>query len=235
MTHLLSRTSITIDEAVSILLGRSTGPIDFEPINVARGAESDVPVFCLRDTLEDERDVLAGEYEMAKYEKLPEHVIAEKHAALQRQEAVMEQADQCLCAIQDELNKGEQSVLKLDRALSNPVYQFITLHSFNEWRKSSAGEQPGGVAATESGPASPKGTEKKEPRKRLRDQEDAILAEIGSQGLDPMALPPIRPGHAGVKADIRESLMNSPLFEGTTTFDKAWERLAKHDRIGYKT
>jgi hypothetical protein len=233
MTHLLSRTSITIDEAISILLGWSTGPIDFEPINVARGAESDVPVFCLRDRLEDERDVLAGEYDMAIHENLPAHVIAEKRAALQHQEEVIEEANQYLCAIQNELNKGEQSVLKLDMALSNPVYRFITLHSFNEWRKSSAGEQPGGVAATEAILASKKGPKKKEPR--LIQQQNAILEEIRKQGLDPMALPPIRPGHAGVKADIRESLKNSPLFEGTTTFDKAWERLAKLGRIDYKT
>jgi hypothetical protein len=231
MARLLSRTSITIDEAVSILLGWSAGPIDFEPMDVAEDAEADVPVFCLRDTLEDELEVLAGECDMAIHEKLPEQDISEKHAALRRQEAVIGKANLYLCAIKDELNKGEQSVLKLDRALSNPVYRFITLHSFNEWRKSSAG----GVAATEAILASKKGPKKKEPRTRLTQQGDAILAEIGSQGLDPMALPPIRPGHAGVKADIRESLKNSPLFEGTTTFDKAWERLAKHDRIGYKT
>ena len=40
MARLLSRTSITIDEAVSILLGRSTGPIDFEPMDVAEDAEA---------------------------------------------------------------------------------------------------------------------------------------------------------------------------------------------------
>jgi hypothetical protein len=172
---------------------------------------------------------------MAIHENLPAHVIAEKRAALQHQEEVIEEANQYLCAIQNELNKGEQSVLKLDRALSNPVYEFITLHSFNEWLNCSAGDQPGGVAATEAILASKKGPKKKEPRTRLIQQENAILEEIRKQGLDPMALPPIRPGHAGVKRDICESLKNSPLFEGTTTFDKAWERLAKHDRIGYKT
>jgi hypothetical protein len=164
---------------------------------------------------------------MAVHEKLPKQVISEKHAALKRQEAVIEQANRYLCAIQDELNKAEQSVLKLDRALSNPVYQFITLHSFDQWRTSWADDQPGGVASTESA--------KKEPRTRLRDQEDAILEEIRSQELDPMALPPFRSGHPGVKADIRESLKNSPLFEGTTTFDKAWERLLKDRCIAYES
>jgi hypothetical protein len=231
MARLLSRTSITIDEAVSILLGRSTGPIDFEPMDVAEDAEADVPVFCLRDTLEDELDVLAGECDMAIHERLPEHVIAEKRAALQHQEEVIGQANLYLCAIQNELNKGEQSVLKLDRALSNPVYQFITLHSFNEWLNCSAGDQPGGVAATEAILASKKGPKKKKPRTRLIQQENAILEEIRKQGLDPLAFPPHPSGRRGAKAAICEALKNSPLFEGSRVFDKAWERLRSQRHI----
>jgi hypothetical protein len=178
MTRLLSRTSITIDEAIYILLGRSTGPIEFEPIGESEDAEANAPVFCLFETLDDELEVLTGEYEIAKYEKRPADVIAEKLAALQHQEAVREQAYQHLCAFNDELNKGEQSVLKVDQTLSNAAYTFITLHSFNEWRKCSADSVEDAV--------------KEELRIRQRDQEEAILAEIRSRGMDPLALPPIR-------------------------------------------
>ena len=234
MTRLLSRTSITVDEAVYILLGRSTGPIEFEPMGESEDAEANVPIFFLQETLEDELEVITGEYELAKHEKRPADVIAEKLAALQDQETVIKQAYKHLCAINDELNKGEQSALKLDSALSNAASPFITLHSFNVWRETLASEQairgvPLGVS-----PASPEGMDKKGPRIKLRNQEDAIINEIQRQELDPLALPPTSPGHSGVKSAVRKALENSPLFKGSTTFDKAWERLRKQHLISEK-
>lgn len=234
MRRLLSRTSITIDEAVAILLGWSDGPIEFEFDDGDEEAEANCPVFCLRDILEEELDVLDGEYRLAKHEQQPDHVIAEKLAALQNQEATIERANRHLCAMEDEINKGEQSVLKVDRALSSAAYTYITLHSFNEWVKyqeSSAGERTDATGPAESRPAGADDAAKPKPRIRLREQEDAILAEIRKQGFDPMALPRDLPGKAGVKAAVRESLKGSPLFEGATTFDKAWERLVKDGRI----
>ena len=231
MTRLLSRTSITVDEAVYILLGRSTGPIDVEPIGVAEDTEADGPAFCLQDILEDELDVLEGEYDLAKYENEPEDVIAEKLAALQDQETVIKQAYLYRCEINDELNKGEQSALKLDSALSNAVYSFITLHSFNAWRETISSEQLGGGDEIDLNPASQEGIDKKGPRKKQRDQEDAILEQIQKLGLDPLALPPDRSGRDGVKKDVRVALKSAPLFQGSTIFDKAWERLRKQDRI----
>ena len=224
MTRLLSRTSITVDEAVYILLGRSTGPIEFEPTGESEDAETNAPAFCPFETLNDEIGVLVGEYEQAKYEKRPADVIAEKHAALQRQEAAWEEAHKHLCAINDELNKGEQSALRVDRALSNAAYTFITMHSFNEWVKSSADQ------STESTPLSSKGAKKK-PRTRMDDQEDAILAEIRRQDFDPKAFPPFSYDHPGAKAAVRQSLDGSPLFKGSTVFEKAWGRLRKKRHI----
>lgn len=231
MTRLLSRTSITIDEAISSLLGRSAGPIDYEPTEPTDEAADDTLVFCLREALEDELEVLAGEYELAKHEERSPEFIAEKQAAVEHQEAVIEQANLYLCAIQDELNRGEQSVLKVDSASSNAAYTFITLHSFNEWRKRLAGDESGGEEPTESVRVSSKVAEKKAPRKKQRDQEDAILEQILKLGLDPLALPPDRYGRDGVKKDVRVALKSAPLFQGSTIFDKAWERLRKQDRI----
>lgn len=231
MARLLSRTSITIDEAVSILLGRSTGPIDFEPMDGAEDAEANAPVFCLFETLEDELEVLTGEYEIAKYEKQPADVIAEKQAAVQHQEAVREQAYQHLCEINDELNKGEQSALKMDTALSNAACRFITLHSFNQWRASSAGEQPVAVLPTESVPPSTEGTEQKVVRDKGIRQGKAILAEIKKQGFDPKAMPPSHSGRRGVKAAVRAALKDPSLFKGSKMFDRAWQKLRNDDDI----
>ena len=226
VARLLSRTSITVDEAVSILLGRSTGPIDFGPIDDVGDNPDDVPTFDLREVLEDELEVLTGEHELAKYEKLPAYFIAEKAAAVQHHEELIEQANLYLCQIQDDLNKGEGSVLKVDRSLSNASYTFITLHSFNQWAKALAGP------LTESAPSSSE-LAKTKPRTRMKDQEDAILEEIRRQGFDPMALPPYSSGKRGVKSDIRDSLKDSPLFTAKTAFRNAWEDLADYNLIAY--
>ena len=233
MRRLLTRTSITEDEAVGNLLGLISGPIEFEPIDGAEDA-GDL-MYCLREDLEDKRDVLEGEYDLAKREKQSQQIIAEKLAVLQSQEAIISQANVYLCAIRDELNKGEGSVLKVDRALSNTAYTFITLHSFNEWGKSrggatSAGEQPGAVAPSESNKAPVQGATK-QPRDRHRKQEDAILEALRQQGFDPLALPKHSFRKAGAKAAVLRSLKKSPLFKGSTTFKHAWDRLRGDGRI----
>ena len=229
MTRLLSRTSITIDEAIYILLGRSTGPIEMYPLDTdCEEAWAERPSFHLDDHLEVDLDVLEGEYDRAKYEKQPEEVIAKISAAIKREEALIDQADLYRSAIEDELNKGEQSALRVDTKLSNAAYTFITLHSFNEWRKCSADQ------SNESAPLSSNGPDKKS-RKRMRDQRDAILEEIWRQGLDPQALPPYSPGKRGVKSDILESLANLELFAADTAFENAWEYLARYRVIRYAT
>ncbi|MBX7123868.1 MAG: hypothetical protein K1X42_17215 [Opitutaceae bacterium] len=191
-------------------------------------AEDNCPVYCLREDLEDEQEVLAGEYTMAKAENEPAPDIAKKLAALQEQEALIEQANEHLVAIRDEINKGEQSMLRVDRSLSNDVYTYITLHSFNEWRKvrqGAAGVQPG--APDELVPAAVKSEAKKAPRTKLLQQEDAILAELGERGIEPKDLPRETDGKPGIKAGVREALGKSPLFKGKRVFDKAWERVRK--------
>jgi hypothetical protein len=237
MRRLLSRTSITIDEAVAILLGRITGPIEFEPIDDGEEAEANSPGFDLQETLEDELDVLEGQYRLAIHQKQQAHVIAEKLAALQKKEEEIAQANVHLSAINDELNKGRSSKLKVDRALSNPAYTYITLHSFKEWvkRRGMQGERPGAAAPVGSPPAGPGEVTKPKDRTRLRQQEEAILDEIRRQGFDPMALPRQPPGKPGLKAAVHEALRKSPLFEGKTTFRKAWESLRRYRLIVEKT
>jgi hypothetical protein len=70
-----------------------------------------------------------------------------------------------------------------------------------------------------------------QPRKKLRRQEDAIVAEVERQGYDPMSLPMNLPGKAGIKAAVREALQDSTLFKAITAFDKTWERLRTEKRI----
>lgn len=218
------------------MLGLSTGPIDFEPLFASEDAEANRPSFCLREILEDELDVLEGDYDRAKLEKEPAHVIAEKLAALKHQEERITQANIHLCAIKDELNKGEQSMLTVDRVLSNVACTYITLHSFNEWltrggSQGLSGELSGDVELAGSSPTEVENTKKRKVRAKLLEQEVAILTEIKKLGIDPMALPRNPRGISGVKADVRAALKNSQLFAGSTVFNKAWDRLREYRHI----
>jgi hypothetical protein len=148
-----------------------------------------------------------------------------------------DQFNACVAALSDELKKGQRSVLKLDYALSNKTDIYITLDSFRAWATGRLlpAKLPGGAPSTVSGlsPA-PSGHATKPKRIKLRDQEDAILDEIRRKHQDPMALPKNPAGKDGIKAAVRAALRESPLFKGPTTFDKAWERLARDGRMVLK-
>jgi hypothetical protein len=179
--------------------------------------------------------VPASEYVMAKYEKQPEHVIAEKFAAQQRQEAMMERANYYKCAIADELNKNEKSVLKVDTAISNAAYTYITLHSFNEWRNrlgpATIGRQSSGIDPTGSGEIGSDTVTKPKSPKKASIQDDAILAEIARRGHNPLALPKNLPGKRGEASDIRDALDGQPPFEAPSAFKATWERLRRRKQI----
>ena len=243
MRRPLSRTSITEDEAVSILLGQTTGPIEFksndraedpeefESIDEAEEAEANRPMFDLRETLEDELEVLDGEYRRA-IEKQPAHVIAEKLAALRRHEEMIERANVHLAAVRDELNKGERSMLRVDRELSNAAYTFVTLHSFNEWvkhRQSPAGGQPDGAEATDADRVPAK--KEKKPRDKGLRQDKAILAEIVRLGFDPKSLPKNPPGKPDIKSTVGEAIATHPLFPSYDRYEKRWDLLRRQKII----
>lgn len=56
-------------------------------------------------------------------------------------------------------------------------------------------------------------------------QEVSILNAIHHLGFDPKSMPVNKGGTSGVKSKVRHYLAAEKLFEGSTTFDKAWERL----------
>lgn len=66
---------------------------------------------------------------------------------------------------------------------------------------------------------------------KLRSQEEAIINAIKKLGHSPDALPPHVTGKAGIKAAVRASMKDDPLFKGKTVFDATWERLRKFGEI----
>ena len=65
-------------------------------------------------------------------------------------------------------------------------------------------------------------------------QDDAIIAELKSQGYDPLELPKNPPGKPGIPAKLKKSLLGIYPFTTISIFDHALERLAKNGDIQYK-
>ncbi|WP_317738019.1 hypothetical protein [Burkholderia pseudomallei] len=59
-------------------------------------------------------------------------------------------------------------------------------------------------------------------------QEQEILRVLAELGHNPLNLPKSPAGQPGVKAEVRKTLN----WQGSTTFDKAWERLRRNKDIG---
>lgn len=73
------------------------------------------------------------------------------------------------------------------------------------------------------------------PLPRFAAQEASVLAAIESAGYDPRRLPRAGAGRPGVKSEIRCALKGTSLFvDGSTVFDKAWERLLARGDLAYE-
>lgn len=71
------------------------------------------------------------------------------------------------------------------------------------------------------------------PMQAQRAQELAILEAIRQAGHDPLRLPRNEPGKPGIRSQVRKALNVDPMFNGTTVFKKAWERLSEYGDIAF--
>lgn len=240
MNKLFSRTSVTVDEAVAILLGWAKGPVEYQVMSEDPSPEEldnlATLVFSLQEYLQEELDKFESDLTEARADNMPPEIIAEKQAAIQAHGAIAEQAKAYLCAIHDEINKGERSELHVDTKLSNTAYTYITLSSFDDWAKQYGRtvlaklQKTTGTTLPVIQPQ-PNVAAKPKPRMKMREQEEAILEKIREFGYEPQQVPNNDQGKSGVKAMVRATLKTSPLFQASTAFNKAWERLQGDKKI----
>jgi hypothetical protein len=69
------------------------------------------------------------------------------------------------------------------------------------------------------------------PLQRMVAQESAILQKLEELKYQPLALPKNKPGKSGVKAEVKQALGNTGIWQGKTIFKKAWDRLREDQRI----
>ena len=225
MDEPLVRTSVTVDEAVAILLGWANGPVQFTSRNENPSLEEeeilDGLTYSLADALEELQTSPESVKAEAAIESLSDTELAAKLAEVEQNKKVVQLANTYLCAVNDELNRGEQSELRVDGKLTNEYLTYITLTSFNEWMQDKYGRTILTPAATL---IEPEATKPAHGQTGL-DQEAAILRSIRELGYSPDSLPHRANGAAGVKSVTRKALAMDPLFKAKRAFDKAWERL----------
>ena len=242
MDREFTRTSVTVDEAVAILLDWADGPIWFRSTSDDPSPEEqeviDSLTYSLQEDLENDKEQAESDLAEAIFDKMGESVIESKRKAVRKATADRALAKTYLCAIKDELNKEQMSALRVDAKCTNSHQTYITLTSFDAWVKEKGYQkqvlvsvptiiQPSvEVAETKSGNPTV--------RRRLRDQEEAIVAVIVRLGYNPLDLPPDSPGKSGIKALVRKALEANDFFSERTSFKHAWDRLLETGEIAKK-
>jgi len=137
MDSLFDRTSVTVDEAVAILQIGRKGPIKYLPLNENASDEerdcAETLWFSLPEYLEDQKEQLESDLTEAKIDKRPPDVIQAKREAILKHKKDIDMAKAYLCTINDELNKGATSALRVDLKLTNNLLTYITVASLDEW------------------------------------------------------------------------------------------------------
>ncbi len=102
--------------------------------------EIELYVFSWQTVLPLARQAAETAYENAKVENEDEEIINAKLAHLQHCDTQINKAHQYLCEINDELNKGKDSELRIDQfSTTNPKHPQITISSLFSWAKEKYG------------------------------------------------------------------------------------------------
>ena len=242
-----SKTVVTIDEAVGMLLGMLNGPVQYRCRHDNPTAEEEEILdgleFSLVEQLNDDVERAESALAEAKHDGQPNEVLDAKRATVAEAKAWIPKARTFFCAIEDELSRGESSALRTDKSRSSTASVHLTISSLDEWARTRYGisflsrdaavdaghkrqEPPNAAVKTDVD-----ATQKRKPRTRQLEQGQAILAEIRRLGHDPKRFPKHGSREPGVKSKVRDALENNPLFTAPTSFEKAWERLRKSQDI----
>ena len=239
MDREFTRTSVTVDEAVAILLDWADGPIWFRSTSDDPSPEEqeviDSLTYSLQEDLEGDKDQAESDLAEAIFDKMGESVIESKRKAVRKATADRALAKTYLCAIEDEINKGAMSALRVDIKRTSSHQTYITLTSFDAWAKEMKYRlqvlEPMPTIIQPSAEVVAENKNKPKVRRRLRDQEETIVAEIKRIGYNPLEYPDNESGLGGVKSEVWATLKENELFISYGVFDKAWHRARKNGDI----
>lgn len=123
----------TKDEAIALLIG--LGDMRYLPINDnddAHTDEIDIPPFWLEYELKEMYECAEGEYKLAIHENETQEVIEQKRNKFEQIKALIKKANICAQYFDDEVAKGDSSVLRVYKPKSNHTPHY-TYKSICEW------------------------------------------------------------------------------------------------------
>jgi len=237
------KTSCTLEDAAFYLLGYSQQQVQtkwFENPNVPSGNSDGY--YDLYEEIQEEYELAHSEYAEAKADNFSAEIIASKLVALDCAKDALEKVKTYKHLMTDELAK-EDSALRVDRHFNeNKKDPHITLLSLKVWAKSKLGLE---ILKELTLPEQSQLTVKAKPTVKVYigdKRRAAILDEIIKLGLDPKSLPTNLTGKSGIKAEIRQTLLerkimfdkNTLLFKDKDYFDRAWQSLLNKKKISNK-
>lgn len=247
MSHV---TSVTVDEAILIMLGFGNGPLprpvldDRLPDEVRALYEEPFDIF---EAVPETLTKLQQAYDNAETDGSPKEVIEKARQELEEFESRWNEKGRWFSEISDELGKGGGSELRIDKERSTDHLPYITLWSLKEWadrkgyengifksslRGRDVQKTPDATAVGLNAGAPQKPATRRE-TKGMR-QEKAILDELKRQTHDPKNIPKRgkeTQGRDWVKADIRAALDGHDPFESSSAFDRIWNQLRSKKKI----
>jgi len=235
----------TKDEAIALLVG-----LGDKRISPATESELEVDAvfegsFCLNEYLYEEFGSLENACKfVCKYPKEFDETKEVLDEKFENHKKLIKIAENCSLRFDDELSKGELSLIKQcpQKMPVYPQYKYYTIISIQRWAMNCLGlpdistdDFIQGNFKLSDIPTTITGLQKK-PIKKLKsnEQDDAILAVVKAFNLDPLALPGYKQGGYGVKSDIRNALGNDKLFKAGRAFEHTWQRMFKNKVLAYK-
>ncbi len=239
-------TSISKDEAVAKLLGWGIRSTDNDGANGNLSDEEQEAAgnwsFTVLDVFEDQRTDLENALFEAKHTELPDAtIIAEKEAALVEFDKKIDQAKYFFRAIDSELNKGELSLLSIDKSRPNDADPYIMINSLDEWAR-----EKYGIAIQHYSPKTAMDSQTvlgasiethktaaqiQETILKIRQQKNAILDSLVGLTYDPRNLPKNSPGKRGPKYDTWKAVEEKHIFKSRGHFDDVWQELRDENEI----
>lgn len=172
-------------------------------------------------------------------------IIDQKYIAIKDCAELIKKAHFYKSEIRKEIARNDQSQLKIDHVETDEDgvdIIFIKLDSLDDWAwekyEIAIIDRPSTMRSVSAKSENYSATivnnivpQKPGVRRKLLDQEAAILESIVALGFDPKNLPKRDNGKPGIKFLVRTALSKNILFEGAKVFDKAWERLRSDSEI----
>lgn len=137
MPTLLSRTSLTLDEAIAYLMGLIDGPVNFtaqNPCSIEHEDEAEQLLFDLNEQLNDDYEDAVSALAEAKLQRSAYPIQEAREAQILKATNNIQHANQLRCLIQDELLKPAPR-LRIDPKASNPHTPYISIASIQQWAK----------------------------------------------------------------------------------------------------